>query len=145
MAIISSYHPTMKIHTQSLPTFRRTQSLGDFMDQLNCEISHSSVVTHLLTFFSCSSRQNHSFWWIPIGCCKRCRGDSMIGSLPASYVITLQIQPICGFWCRKEGRNWWDRPPQTKMGKYGQKKLITNTYPASRANTNGSNNGKRWC
>jgi hypothetical protein len=38
---------------------------------------------------------------------------------------------------------WWERQPQANMGKYGEKKLMTNSDPASGANAEGSNDISR--
>jgi hypothetical protein len=57
---ISSYH-TMKIHTQSFPTFGLTRSARDFVAPRNCVDPQRRVVSYLLTRFLRSSNQNRSF------------------------------------------------------------------------------------
>jgi hypothetical protein len=49
------------------------------------------------------------------------------------------MEPKCVFWFGKLSTEWWERHPQAIMCKYGEKKLMNNTYPASGANAKGSN------
>jgi hypothetical protein len=63
----------------------------------------------------------------------------MMGSLPSSSAVSPQMEPKRGFWFGKLSTEWRERDPQANMGKYGEKKLMNNTYPASGANAKGSN------
>lgn len=83
--LISSLHK--EIHTFTFPAFDLTYSFWDFIYLHNCMASHGQVVLHNLTHFLCSWSQNSSFSLMPFGCCERCCGVLMIGSLPSASVV----------------------------------------------------------
>jgi len=45
-----------------------------------------------------------------------------------------------GFWFAMLSMEWWESHPPANMGKYGEKKVMNNSYPASGVNAQGSNN-----
>ena len=63
----------------------------------------------------------------------------MMGPLPSSSAVSPQIEPQHGFWFGKLSTKWWERHPQAILGKHGRKRLMKNTYSASRANTEENN------
>jgi len=67
----------------------------------------------------------------------------MMGSLPSSSAVSPQMEAKRGFWFGKLSTEWWERPPLANMGKYGEKQLMKDTYPASGANAEGSNDVPR--
>ena len=89
---ISSYH-AMKIHTLSCPTFGLTRSVRDVVDSCNWVDPQHRVVSYPLTWFVCSSKQNHLSSWIPFGCCERCSIVLMVGFLPSSSIVSPQRPP----------------------------------------------------
>ena len=91
LIFISSCHTT-KIHTRSFPKFGLTLSFRDFMNPPNCVDPHCQVVSYLLTFLP-SLSENSSPSCIPFGCSKRCGRMLMVGSLPSSFVVSLQRPP----------------------------------------------------
>jgi hypothetical protein len=93
LIFLSTYY-TMKIHTQSFPTFCGTCSFRDFVDPHNCVEPHGGVVSHLPTFLYLSS-WNHTLAQIPFGCHEWCGGMLMVGSLPSISVVSPQ-QPASG-------------------------------------------------
>jgi len=58
-----------------------------------------------------------------------------MGSLSSSSAVPPQMAPNHRFWFGKLSTEWWERLPQAITGKYGEKNLMTNTYPASEVNT----------
>jgi hypothetical protein len=62
-----------------------------------------------------------------------------MGCLPSSSVVSPQMESKCGFWFGKLSTEWWERHPQANTCKYGEKKLMKNTFPASGANAKGRN------
>ena len=100
---ISSYHTT-KIHTLCFPTFGLTCSVRDFMDPPKCLDPQCRVVSNLLTRFLCCLSQNRSFSAILFGCCVRCGGVLMVGSLPSSSIISPQWHPSCASLSSLNGR-----------------------------------------
>lgn len=63
-----------------------------------------------------------------------------MGSLPCCSAVSPQTEHTCGSWFRKLSMESWERHPQSNRGKYGENKLINNTYPMSGANTEGYEN-----
>jgi hypothetical protein len=63
----------------------------------------------------------------------------MLGSLPSSSAVSPQMEPKHRFWFRKLSTEWRESQPQANTSKYGEKNLMKNTYPASGANAEGSN------
>jgi len=63
----------------------------------------------------------------------------MMGPVPSSSVVPPQMEPKRGLWFGKLSMEWWIRPPQANMVKFGEKSIMKDTYPASRANAEGSN------
>jgi len=49
------------------------------------------------------------------------------------------MDPKCVFLLGKLSMEWWERHPQSNISKYGEKRLMNNTYPARGANAEGSN------
>jgi len=89
---ISSYH-TMKLHSLSFPTYGLTRSVRDFVEPRKCVDPQHRVISYLLTQFLSSSNRNHSFLSITFGCCERCGGVLMVGSLPSSSIVSPQWPP----------------------------------------------------
>ena len=101
---------------------------------------HSRVASYLRTLCLRSSSQNCYFWHIPFECRERCGGVLTMGSLPSSSVVSPQMEPKSGFWFGMLRTGWWERHPQADMGKYGEEKLMKQSYPASGTTAIGSNN-----
>ena len=62
-----------------------------------------------------------------------------MGSLPSSCVVSPQMEPKREFCFGKLSTEWWERYPHANTGKYGEKKVMKNTHPASGTNAEGSN------
>jgi len=97
LIFISSYN-TMKVHTLSFQTFDLTCCFRNFADPCNCVDPQCQVVSYLLTPVLHSSRQNHSFTWIPFGCQDGCNRVLMVGSLSSSSVVSPQMPTSGASW-----------------------------------------------
>jgi len=63
----------------------------------------------------------------------------MIGSLHSSSAVSPQMESKRRFSFGKLSTEWWARPSQANTDKYGEKKLMKDTNPASGANAEGNN------
>jgi len=67
-----------------------------------------------------------------------------MSSLPSNSAVSPPMGPKRVFWFGKLSTAWWERHLQAIMCHYGEKKLMNNTYTASRANAEGSNDLPRY-
>jgi len=110
--------------TVSFPTVNLTHSVRDVVDH------QQRVLLYLLTWCLHSSNQNSSFSWIPFGCRERCRGVSMVGSLPSSCIVSPQWPPsgasLSFLNVHDQVLLWWCS--STICGQIACKYIYTETY-----------------
>jgi hypothetical protein len=67
----------------------------------------------------------------------------MMGSLPYSSAVSPHMEPKCGIWFGKLSTEWWETPQLANTCKYGEKELMKDMYPASRAKAEENNDVSR--